>query len=266
MTSKQKNRKRGEVMDLRELSKPFDPSEIEWFIGVTTQDKSKGLAIPYISNRAVQIRLDEVCGIDGWKNSYETMKESDTYDRNGTITGKKTSYLCGISIWSEARGEWITKWDGSDGTDIEELKGGLSSAMKRSATQWGIGRYLYYLESPWVEIEPKGKSYVIKAGQQLSLPDWAIPGGKGFPLATDSRQVRVGHQNVQSTSQTPAQPSKASLSDKQVNRALAKATAAGMGKEDVVLWIEKKFGISEIKNLSRGQYDDLCDALDRARN
>ena len=258
--------------DLKKLSSPFDPSEIEWFIGVMTQDKTKGLAIPFVSNRAVQNRLDEVCGVDGWRNEYNALKESDIFDRNGTITGKKFSYLCGISIWSESKSQWITKWDGAEDTDIEALKGGLSSAMKRAAVQWGIGRYLYYLDSPWVEIEKKGNSYVMKASQRLVLPQWAIPGGTGYPLATDSRRVMVqtgeaeparGNQN--SVNAPKGNTPSYTLSEKQVNRAYAKAAAANMSKEDVLLWIGKKFGVDSVEKLSRHQYDALCDALDNVR-
>ena len=249
------------MKNLAALSNPFSPEDIEWFVGVTNKEKTMGMAIPFITNRAVQDRLDEVCGIDGWKNVYQTLKETDEYDQNGITIGKKTSYLCGISIWSDERGEWITKWDGSDETDIEALKGGLSSAMKRAAVQFGIGRYLYKLESPWVEIEQQGKSWVIKATQQLIIPDWAMPGGNGFPMAGESRQVTVV---VGDRPQTG--PTGQKLSEKQVNRALAKAKAANMSIEDIKLWTSKKFGIEEIQDLSRQQYDALCDALDKVAN
>lgn len=49
-------------IDLRRLREPFEPSEIEWRVGATNKDKLKGIALPYITNRAVQNRLDEVCG------------------------------------------------------------------------------------------------------------------------------------------------------------------------------------------------------------
>lgn len=259
--------------DLKRLKDPFDPSEIEWFIGVTTKDKTKGLAIPYINNRAVQNRLDEVCGVDGWTNEYKVFKESDTFDKSGSIIGRKMSYLCGISIWSELRSCWITKWDGAEDTDVEALKGGLSSAMKRAATQLGIGRYLYYLDSPWVEIEKKGNSYVIKAGQTFVLPPWALPGGTGYPSKTESRRVGViknsGSQQPEQghgVSPQPPGPQARRISEAQINRAIAKAAAAGMGIGDVVLWINKKYGLNGIEELNRQQYDALCDALDAAAN
>lgn len=258
--------------DIKSLADPFLASDIEWFIGAMSRDKTKGLAIPFITNRAVQDRLDEVCGIDGWRNEYRELRERDEYDKNGVIIGRTSSYLCGISIWSEKRGEWITKWDGADGTDIESLKGGLSGAMKRAATQFGIGRYLYKLENPWVEVEESGRSYKIKANQKLILPDWALPGGSGTPLDGASRQVTVqtiGYDAQLQDSTTTAQPqqvrqnSNRKLSEKQVDRALKKAAAAGQSHESVIQWIQQRFEVSDIALLSRQQYDALCDALDR---
>lgn len=142
---------------MKSLQAPFHSNDIEWRVGSTNGDKTKGLALAYVTNRAIQNRLDEVFGPFGWRNEFKEWKG--------------TSQLCGISIKFE--GEWITKWDGSDDSQTEAVKGGLSDSMKRAAYQWGIGRYLYKLPQQWVAIEPRGKSFAIK--QTPSLPDWALP-------------------------------------------------------------------------------------------
>jgi hypothetical protein len=49
------------------LCMPFAPEEIDWRVGSTTQDKSKGMALAYLDARAVMDRLDAVCGSDGWR-------------------------------------------------------------------------------------------------------------------------------------------------------------------------------------------------------
>lgn len=262
------------MSDLKQLAAPFAPEDVEWFIGATTQDKSKGLAIPFITNRAVMERLDSVCGVTGWKNEYKTLGEREIKDKDGTIS-KKTSQLCGISIWCSDRNEWITKWDGAEESDIEAIKGSLSSAMKRAAVQFGIGRYLYKLESPWVELEQRGRSYVMKANQQIILPGWAVPGGSGSPAPGESRRPTVsiigyeGNQNPPAPQNQPqnapqqATGSVSTLSDKQINRAIKKGEAAGQTEKDIKAWIKIKFGIDEIKQLNRKQYDELCAALDR---
>ena len=134
-----------------ELARPFAPEELEWRIQVTSKDKTSGLAIPYVTNRAIQDRLDEVVGPENWYNDYKPWHGN----------GKKDAQICGISIYFEGKG-FITKWDGAEDSDIEPIKGGLSDSMKRAAVQWGIGRVLYKMTKPlWVKIEQKGNSYVI---------------------------------------------------------------------------------------------------------
>ena len=134
-----------------ELARPFAPEDLEWRIQVTSKDKTSGLAIPYVTNRAIQDRLDEVVGPENWYNDYKPWHGN----------GKKDAQICGISIYFEGKG-FITKWDGAEDTDIEPVKGGLSDSMKRAAVQWGVGRVLYKMTKPlWVRIEQKGNSYVI---------------------------------------------------------------------------------------------------------
>lgn len=281
------------MLDMRKLAEPFPSEDIEWFIGATTKDKQKGLAIPFITNRAVMERLDEVCGPDRWRNEYKTLGEREIYDNNNQVSGKKSSQLCGISIWSEELHEWITKWDGAEESDIEAIKGSLSSAMKRAAVQWGIGRYLYYIESPWVEIEQQGRSYKIKDNQIITPPGWALPGGTGKPGVNDQKVATVdivgysapprqqpqqepqygGYQQPPQPQQPSAAPANGQapsgnrqagkLSVKQVNRAIAKGSAAGQSEDQILFWIEKKYGVHAIADLNRTQYDELCAALDR---
>ena len=151
------------------LAKPFHEEDIEWRVQSAGQKDGKVWArvLAYVTNRAIMNRLDEVCGIYGWKN--ELLEIS------------KGSFICGLSIKFD--GEWITKWDGADATDIEPVKGAISGAMKRSAVQWGIGRYLYELEAGYANIHDKGKHY--QSGKKDSypafkwdappLPKWALP-------------------------------------------------------------------------------------------
>jgi hypothetical protein len=138
------------------LQAPFKADEIEWRIGSTTQDKSKGLAMPYVTNRAIQNRLDEIFGPFGWRNEFKLWKAD--------------SQLCGISIRDPEMGEWVTKWDGADNSNMEAIKGGLSDAMKRCAYQWGIGRYLYEVPSVWVRLDASGR----KMAETPRLPEWAV--------------------------------------------------------------------------------------------
>jgi len=139
------------------LAAPFSPADLEWRAGATNADKTRALALAYITSRAVMDRLDEVVGPANWRDEYQP--------------GPDGGLVCGLSICLD--GEWVTKWDGAENTQFEEVKGGLSSAFKRAAVKWGIGRYLYKLPDAWVACEVHGKSVTLTASPQL--PDWALP-------------------------------------------------------------------------------------------
>ena len=66
-------------------------------------------------------------------------------------------------------GRWVWKSDGAGATDFEGAKGAFSDSFKRAAVHWGIGRYLYDLDAPWVAIEQRGKSSVIKSSELATL-------------------------------------------------------------------------------------------------
>lgn len=143
-----------------DLKKPFPPDRISWRVGATNGDKSKGLALAYIDSRDVQDRLDEVCGPEGWADSYP-------------LVGATT--LCSIAI--KIGDEWVSKTDGAGSTDVEAEKGQLSYAFKRAAVKWGIGRYLYEdrYKNIWVEIEPAGRSFKIKTQELKRLAKMFAP-------------------------------------------------------------------------------------------
>jgi len=158
-------------IELGLLAAPFPPEDIEWRVQRSglSADKKEGWvsAIAYIDNRAVIRRLDEVCGPENWKDEYDTSPVGGV--------------LCGISI--RINDEWITKWDGADVTDIEPIKGGLSNAEKRAAVKWGIGRYLYRLESKYVKVtpaKPNDDASYIKIWEPGAKRDTDAPKIKGF--------------------------------------------------------------------------------------
>ncbi len=163
------------------LAEPFDPFDIEWRVqqcGKASTGKKWAMVLAYITNRAIMERLDEVFGIEGWQNEYQFMPDG------GVVCGLK----CKIGT------EWIVKYDGADKTAIEATKGGLSNAMKRAGVQWGIGRYLYRLETTFVNLiegRPENEDNIYayikeftKGGndggafnfKRPALPKYAIPG------------------------------------------------------------------------------------------
>lgn len=140
----------------QELSEPFPHEDVEWKVQTVSKDKTRGLAVAYITARAIQNRLDAVVGAQNWKPVFRQWHT--VTDRDGNPV---PSQLCTIQIYDDERHEWLEKTDGAENTDYEPVKGGLSDAMKRAASQWGIGRYLYKMGTPWVDVEFFGRTAVI---------------------------------------------------------------------------------------------------------
>ena len=125
-------------IDWGALTAPFTFDEIHWRIGPMTKDKTKTKPLPYIDARDVMDRFDAVCGHEGWGCEYSQAGPG---------------VVCSISVWVDGR--WVTKSDGAGATDIEGVKGAYSDAFKRAAVRWGVGRYLYGMDAPWVGLNPK---------------------------------------------------------------------------------------------------------------
>ena len=133
---------------LDKLAAPFPADRVHWRVGSTTKDGSRGMALAYLDARDVMDRLDEVCGAM-WQCQHTW---SD---------GKRLQCSIGILIGDQ----WVWRSDGAGDTQFEAEKGAFSGAFKRAAVQWGIGRYLYSVPAPWVELVNKQ----IPAEQQKQL-------------------------------------------------------------------------------------------------
>lgn len=151
------------------LAKPFDEKEIEWRCGATNKDKTKCLALPYITNRAIQKRLDAVLGAENW---YPTFRDIDG------------GFVCTLSI--RVGEEWIHKQDGAKNTNFEAIKGGISDSMKRAAVQYGIGRYLYEAEAIWSPAKNVGKSTILVGTPELKLKGTGTKVAEAENIPTDT--------------------------------------------------------------------------------
>lgn len=147
------------------LNAPFDPSDIEWRPGFVSKEKRKALALAYVTSRGVQSRLDEVVGPQNWRLHQEY------------IAGQ--GFICTLAVRID--GEWVEKQDGSDFSDMEAFKGGMSGALKRAAVLWGIGRYLYELGNIWHPVKEAGKGWRLDGKPDLPpafLPKGSKPAAK----------------------------------------------------------------------------------------
>ena len=186
-----------ETIDLAKLREPFDESDVEWRVSRAGMGK-QGIycaVLAYITNRAIQNRLDEVCGPENWRN-----EPLQVFELRPNVVAMQV----GISIQLAAIDgvpEWITKWDVSEPTNIEAAKGGFSQAMKRAGAQWGIGRYLYSLDETFAEVsETGGKGWnwaklSEKQGgttyywQAPKLPGWALPKEDEHAVSEDALKL-----------------------------------------------------------------------------
>lgn len=138
---------------LKKLREPFRKEELEFRVGATNNDKSMGLALAYVQVRAIQNRLDELFGVDGWTVSYKEIS---------------AGFICSLSIKINDR--WVTKEDGAGMTEYESVKGGISNAFKRVASSgFGIGRYLYNAKKNWYPIRQQGRGYIFTETPVLEL-------------------------------------------------------------------------------------------------
>ncbi len=183
-------------IDLSKLKEPFPADDIEWRVSRAGTGGRNGIycrVLAYITARAIQQRLDDVCGPENWR-----VEEPRLIEIKG---GKeiKSAFAVGISIRIGGtvghptsdpyivNPEWVTKWDVAEPTNIEPAKGGFSGAMKRAGAQWGIGRYLYHLEETNAETadaDPhvRGWHYAklpkdggVYYWKEPTLPAWALP-------------------------------------------------------------------------------------------
>ena len=88
----------------QELSEPFSHEDVEWKIQTVSKDKSRGLAVAYVTARAIQNRLDAVVGAQNWKPVFRQWHT--VTDRDGNPI---SSQLCTIQIFDDERHEWMEK-------------------------------------------------------------------------------------------------------------------------------------------------------------
>jgi hypothetical protein len=135
----------------KRLKEKFAVEDLGWRImrsGTKKNGDLWALCLCYVDNRAIQDRLDRVCGFNMWKNEFQVLPGMGV--------------LCGLSI--KIKDEWITKWDGGDFRPDHSkdghkliLRGGISDSSKRAASAWGIGRYLYGNKEAFAQINKNGK-------------------------------------------------------------------------------------------------------------
>lgn len=171
------------IFDLKKLAKKFPEEDIEWRIQMCGNN-SWALVVPYITNRAIMQRLDDVVGPGAWKNEFKA-------------SPCNTGYQCGISI--KIGEEWVTRWDGSEvvgSSTIDKVKSTMSSAMKRTGVQWGIGRYLYQFDTGFAIVKPCVNRKDVNPGftfhenkKKGDIFQWKPPALEAWALPLTSKDI-----------------------------------------------------------------------------
>ncbi|PYV97643.1 MAG: hypothetical protein DMG89_13685 [Acidobacteria bacterium] len=151
------------------LEMPFDPSVVEWRVTNTSKGgKPRGVVIPYANQRAYTDRLNELFSPAGWTRRY-TVHTSANFQREDQKTIAKVFVTCELTIFGigshSATGEECTD-DQNAGTSAE------AQAFKRASACFSLGRYLYYFEGVWVDLDERKRPKTIP-----QLPLWATPTG-----------------------------------------------------------------------------------------
>lgn len=162
------------------LCAPFPEEEIRWV------PKGHG-DMAYITARHAMNRLDEVVGPGNWSDDYVEIGD-----------GLK----CLLSVRFTPDGPWITKCGFGAGAGMKDAdddeKSAESSAFKRAAVKFGIGRYLYNNGVPSFcgdcPLPNKSKGVKVPAPRQAEPPRNApqqrqAATGNGAPRQYDNYKI-----------------------------------------------------------------------------
>jgi hypothetical protein len=187
---------------LDRLAAPFDLKLVKWRVTATNKEKTKGLVAPYADPRAYTLRLNDVLSPAGWTCEFQPTVI------NGMSNGPKSSpsklvMVATLEIYGIGRKSSTGEKNADDpnaGTAAE------AQALKRAASQFGLGKYFYDIKEAgvnlWVPIDEKGFPKQVP-----NLPAWAVPAGtrqQGAPQ--QQARTQQPHQQQQQRQQNNAPP------------------------------------------------------------
>lgn len=115
-------------------------------------------ALGYIDRSDVMGRLDVVVGLNGWRDEYSVLD----------LDKKIVECRIGLRI----DGEWVYRADVGGPGDIpaerDAWKAAYSDSLKRAATHWGVGRFIYDLGKAWLPC----KAEIRQGAKRPSFVSW----------------------------------------------------------------------------------------------
>lgn len=144
---------------LAQLKNPIDPKFVKCRVGARSKDKTKGIALFYLDAREVEKVLDSVVGAENWATNMTAITSAQGFH----------GFTCSLTVYMPD-GKMVTKTDAGEPSNTAPVKGAASSALKRAAAQFGVGRYLYYIPNQWYKLNEYGLFE-----EKPELPSWAMP-------------------------------------------------------------------------------------------
>jgi len=220
-----------------ELEVPFPPASIEWRVMNVTEDGTRGQIMPYADQRAYTDRLNELFTPAGWTRKYNVHTSANFERSEDKKVVAKVFVTCDLTVHGigshSATGE---EWADNDnaGTSAE------AQAFKRACSCFGLGRYLYYFDGIWVDLDERRRPREIP-----QLFGWATPEGwrKGLrPSKREEAQLKPAAGTKSKSRRVAQQDQKLSPEAETVQQIeamaepLGKAMYRGLLKEMARVW------------------------------
>ena len=239
------------------------------------QVKSNGCSLLLYKDARCDMRiLDEVFGIDGWEREHQLIDNK---------------LFCTVKVWSDKRNCWISKQDVGTESNTEKEKGQASDAFKRACFNIGIGRELYSAPFIWIklnadEVKQEGSKCKLNFGVEFHIKEISYSENREINrlvIADKKGNIRfkLGDKpkfddapkidNVYKVDDTPKTLNIENkwtnkLTDAQINRLYAKAYHKGILRDKVKEQVKKRFN-KEIKDLTKEEYDTVCEGYDKLK-
>ena len=162
------------------LHEPFEPCEIKWRVTATSPYQTKhgpqkrGQLVAYADQRAYTDRLNEVFGEWGWTRSYD-VQVAQNFERRAPGDKKQTAVAAKVVVVSTVTVHGLGAHTGVGeewADDQNAATRAEAQAFKRACACFGLGRYLYDLDTVWVDLDQYNRPV-----RTPTLPDWALPSG-----------------------------------------------------------------------------------------
>ena len=220
---------------LAELEVPFPVDQVLWRVTNTANNRTRGQVVPYADPRAYTDRLNALVSPQGWTRNYETvtMNNITRTKRNAEIVTGKILVTCKVTI----DGLGTHAGTGEEWADEDNaMTSAEAQAFKRACSCFGLGRYFYDFDAPWVDIDEKGRAKKAPSVAPWMVPDnWRKgqrPSGKAAASSPPAGQTSSGSNGpVTSTARNGNSAPSSATSNKSRQNGSSNGSAIGVKPE-----------------------------------